>query len=349
MDISYASEQRRAYEAATRHDGDARFVHTQLRFFDQRRDAPDWSPGPFARAPELTFAPTTQWPDPSGIGWEARSIFNPTLVEHRGELHLFYRAAPSKESLASRIGHAAYAPGRGWLDSAANPVLYPTLENEVLGVEDPKLYAADGSFALFYTAHFPVGASERARYPSTVPIGDVGVDVNLALSDDLVTWTKVGPVIDRDVTRCWAKAAVIPRSPLGEAVKIDGEYLMFVSEGCGGRQHIGRSRDLRDWSFEPRTYIDPDPFGGTLHEVATALVVGDKLILDFFYSDDAGPAAGQALYSLEQPTRAIEYARGGTLAWGGLISWTGRWLFAQGWDAPPGTREMHFYTTPAAV
>ena len=212
---------------------------------------------------------------------------------------------------------------------------------------DPKLYAVDGTFALFYNAHFPVGASERARYAATaIPMSGVGVDINLAVSDDLITWIKLGPVIDRAVTRCWAKGAVIPRSPLGEAVKIDGGYLMFVSEGCNGQQHIGRSSDLRAWTFEPHTYIDPNPFDGSLHEVATALVTGDRLILDFFYSDAIGPAAGQALYSLEQPTRAPAYSRGGTRAWGGLISWHGHWLFAQGWDAPPGTHELQFHTAP---
>ena len=36
--------------------------------------------------------------------------------------------------------------------------------------------------------------------------------------------------------------------------------------------------------------------------------------LDFYYSDATGPAAGQALYSLERPTQALAYARGGTLA-----------------------------------
>ena len=86
---------------------------------------------------------------------------------------------------------------------------------------------------------------------------------------------------------------------------------------------------------EPHTYIDPNPFGGHLHEVATALVIGNNLILDFYYSDATGPAAGQALYSLEQSTQALAYARGGTLAWSGLISWHEHWLFAQGWDARP--------------
>ncbi len=86
---------------------------------------PDWAIGPFDRDPSLTFTFSGQWPDPTGIGWTASAIFNPSLIRHDGRLVVFYRAAPSMESTASRIGMAVHDPATGWIDSPRNPLIYP--------------------------------------------------------------------------------------------------------------------------------------------------------------------------------------------------------------------------------
>jgi len=39
------------------------------------------------------FTPTSQWPDPTGIGWTASAIFNPPLIRHDGRLIVLYRAS----------------------------------------------------------------------------------------------------------------------------------------------------------------------------------------------------------------------------------------------------------------
>jgi beta-1,2-mannosidase len=101
-------------------------------------DRTDWAIGPFVKDDALTFVPTGQWPDPTGIGWTSESIFNPSVIEHDGDLVAFYRASPRKESTSSRIGMARRSAD-GWADSVDNPVVYPTLDNEVLGCEDPKV------------------------------------------------------------------------------------------------------------------------------------------------------------------------------------------------------------------
>jgi len=319
---------------------------SQDTFLAQDTEHPSWAPGPFRQRPDLTFELTAQWPDPSGVGWTGASIFNPTLIAEGDVLHLFYRASPRKESLSSRIGHASYHCDLGWRDDPGNPALLGTLPNETLGVEDPKIYRGPEGFVLFYNGIFRPDPGELAAWPSPgYPVGDVGCDINVATSPDLRTWTKHGPVIDRAASRLWAKGAVIPRDADGNAVMIDGEYLMYVSEGYNGELQVGRSRDLLRWTFEPISYLDLTDLDGHLHEVATTTVIGDRLVMDFFYRDQYGIAAARAEYGLKTPFRQRRIARGGTLAWGGMIRWRGEWLFAQGWDAAPGRRQILFYST----
>jgi len=323
---------------------------------------PDWAVGPFTADPALTFTLDGQWSDPDGLGWTSESLYNPSLIEHDGTLHLFYRASPRKESLGSRIGHATLAltpdgepaPGATWVDDPANPVVRPTLDDELLGTEDPKVYRAEGRFWLFYNGVFPITEEARVVHPSPgYPVQAVGIDILVAVSDDLVTWQKLGPIADHEQTRLWAKGAVIPRDEHGNAVRLggrgsgsrdDGDYLMFVSEGFDGVLHVGRSDDLCHWSFEPVPYLDLSDVGGHLHEVAAAIVTGDgRLVLDVFHDVDGVFAASQALYDVERPVDQLALTPGGSLSWGGLQKIGGRWTFAQGWDAPAGHRDLYFY------
>ena len=312
-------------------------------------DRPEWAVGPFHKDDSLTFRQETDWADPTGIGWTADSIFNPSLMVRDGRLYLFYRASPRKESISSRIGVAVYDPEAGWQDNSANPVIYPTQDNEILGCEDPKIYAANGRYYMFYNGIWTIdrnGDQATGDDPDVYPLGDVGCDINLAVSDDLINWEKLGLAVPHEISRYWAKGAVIPRNARGEAVKLGGHYLMYLSEGCGGTTHVGRSTDMVNWTFEPQDYLDLGPLDGSLHEVACAIVEddGSKLVLDFFYGDADGQfAAAQALYDTNAPFTQKALNPGGSLAWGGLLKFNGSWMFAQGWDAPAGSREMYFY------
>lgn len=319
---------------------------SQDHFSAHYEHTPDWAIGPFRRDSSLTFAPSGQWPDPTGIGWTASAIFNPSLIRHDGRLVVFYRASPSMESTASRIGMAVHDPATGWTDSSRNPLIYPTMDNELHGCEDPKIYRADGRYFLFYNAVFPVDPADAARYLSpNYAIEDIGCDINLAVSDDLVNWTKIGPIVPHEVSRLWCKGAVIPRDANGDAVRVGGEFLMYLSEGCNGTLQIGLSEDLVHWQFEERHYLDLAPLEGLLHEVACAAAFDDgRIVLDIFCrADAAGTFAAQALYHRDSPFRQISLNKGGSLSWGGLLQHGGTWLFAQGWDASAGVRELSFY------
>ncbi|HOX36868.1 MAG TPA: hypothetical protein PL033_02675 [Candidatus Brocadiia bacterium] len=309
---------------------------------------PEWAIGPFSREEGMTFRKTRQWRDPMGIGWESSSIFNPSLVEAGGKLLLFYRAAPTKESLCSRIGLAWSEDGRNWTDSPSNPIIHPTEPNETLGCDDPKIYVLDGRYYLFYNSAWDPPAAVKTETAGTPFPIELAVDICLATSDDLTHWEKRGAVVPYGVSKYWAKAGVLARNPRGEPVRINGRFTMFVSEGCGGQQHIGRSDDMLNWEYEPITYLPLDPAMGRLHEVACAVTDHDgsgRLVLDFFYSaPDGAFSAAQALYRCDALSVPPAINRGGTLSWGGLIQYRGRWLYAQGWDAPPGREEIHCYS-----
>lgn len=319
---------------------------TEGQFIDKYESSKSWAIGPFAKNDELTFRKTTQMPDPTGIGWTSSSIFNPSIIEHNGSLYLFYRAAVKKESLGSRIGLAIYTPGTGWQDSPNNPMIYPTEENEILSVEDPKVYKyGEKKFIMFYNGGWAATPDQILEYDK--PYGEISVDIKYALSSDLINWEKQGLAVPYSVSKLWAKGAVIPRDLNGNAVKINGKYLMFLSEGCGGKQVVGNSIDMRNWEFEEIQYLPlPKEMGTHIYEVACAVVDGSQLILDFMYNSHTNEHLGsQVRYELNNPFQPIEFTTNSTLAWGGMIKYQGNWCFAQGWDAPSGTEEIYFYTT----
>jgi hypothetical protein len=340
---------RASYEAALRHSDPLTDRISTDQFSHRYPENPGWAVGPFTRDESLTFRPQGQWEDPTRIGWTSSSVFNPSLIVEGDALHMFYRASPRKESTASRIGLATYTAGNGWSDSSANPIVFPTTDDELLSCEDPKVYRTDDGYVLFYNGIWhAAGSAEAEEFPSPgYPITSLGCDIKVATSTDLVHWEKRGLAVPYEISRLWAKGAVIPRDLNGRAIRIGGEYLMYLSEGCGGRSFVGRSQDLVSWSFAEQPYLDLSALGGTLLEVSCAVTDhGDtgSIVLDFFYRDASGEfAAAQALYDIDAPFTQRALNRGGSLSWGGLVRYDGSILFAQGWDAPSGVREMYLY------
>jgi predicted GH43/DUF377 family glycosyl hydrolase len=319
---------------------------TETQFIEKYEPKKSWAIGPFSKNDQLTFRKTVQMPDPTGIGWTSSSIFNPSIIEHNGALYLFYRAAVKKESLGSRIGLAIYSPETGWQESSNNPIIFPTEENEILSVEDPKVYKyGENKFIMFYNGAWAASVAQIAEFDK--PYGEVSVDIKYALSSDLINWEKQGLAVPYSVSKLWAKGAVISRDQDGSAVKINGKYLMFLSEGCGGKQVVGNSTDMISWQFDEVQYLSlPKEMGTHIYEVACAVVDGDNLILDFMYNSHQNEHLGsQVRYAIDKPFEPLEFTTNATLAWGGMIKYQGNWCFAQGWDAPRNTEEIYFYTT----
>ncbi|MCG9894265.1 MAG: hypothetical protein MH204_02160 [Fimbriimonadaceae bacterium] len=315
---------------------------------DYGEAAPDWRIGPFVQDESMTFTKTRPWDDPTGIGWTSSVLANPTMIEHEGLLHMFYRANPSKESLGGRVGHAVFGPDGRWTDLSGPPVLYPETSDEVGSLEDPKIYRVGEVYHLFYNSVWFPEPSVAAAIRQGGRDWGATVVTKHAVSRDLVHFDRLGQVVPYEVSQGWSKGAVIPRSPHGEAVPIRGRYLMFLSEGCGDRQVIGSSVDMIDWEFEAAEYLTLPKEMGRLAEVACCVAdfepTGRMLVLDFFYRDPQGEwRAGQALYDHERLDRPLEICTGGSLAWGGLLRHQGAWLVMQGWDSPADRQEMYAY------
>lgn len=306
-----------------------------------------WRVGPFQILPDMTFAKERPFEDPTGIGWESHFIFNPSLIVKDDQLYLFYRTAPQKESLSSRIGLAVYQEGKGWEDLSGPPILYPTEDGETHGVEDPKVYFWNGRYYMFYQSVWQPEGEERQRILGDTPENwEVSCVTRLAVSNDLLHWEKKGLVLPYEISRGWCKGAVIPRDGNGCPVKIHGKFLMFVSEGCAGRQQVGYSEDMEHWEFREQNYLSLPKEMGEICEVACCITEQDSpdMVLDFFYRDNDGVFhAGQAHYQKDAPFQQLELGQGGCLAWGGLTRWKGKYLVAQGWDAPKGEQRIYFY------
>lgn len=316
-----------------------------LKFCGHFDEPADWRIGPFERDDSMTFKKTKEWRDPHGIGWRSGFLFNPSLIVKDDKLFMFYRAAPKKETLCSRIGLAVYDEDSGWRDYEDNPVIYPTEEDEILSVEDPKVYRAGDKYVMFYNGISYPAESERREILGDAPFGGIAVDMKCAVSYDLLNWQKIGRIFPREISAFWVKAAVIPRNPQGDAVKIGGKYIMYISEGCRGKQYIGLSDDMINWQFEQRNYLDSSVIG-RLYEVACVACDyngTDDICMDFFCDKNGKYAAGQARYSKADPYRQLEIREGGSLSWGGALKWKGRWIVAQGWDAENGSNEMYIY------
>jgi len=198
---------------------------------------------------------------------------------------------------------------------------------------------------MFYNGAWAASPEQITEYEK--PYGEIAVDIKYALSSDLINWEKQGLAVPYSVSKLWAKGAVIARDEKGNAVKISGDYLMFISEGCGGHKVLGRSKDMLNWTFETIDYLPlPSAMGTHIYEVACAVVDGDKLVLDFMYNSHENEHLGaQARFDISDPTKPLDFTTNATLAWGGMIKYEGQWCFAQGWDAPKNTEEIYFYTT----
>ncbi len=135
-------------------------------------------------------------PNPNHI-WESKFVFNPAVV-YDGELfHMVYRAQGA--DMVSRMGYAVSKDGVRFsrLDS---PVFEPESDDELYGVEDPRITFIDGYYYMLYTAYSPKGTR-----------------ISMARTRNFITWERFGVVIP-DVDN--KDAALFPE-------KIGGMYVML--------------------------------------------------------------------------------------------------------------------------
>ncbi|MEN9335536.1 MAG: hypothetical protein RLZZ500_523 [Bacteroidota bacterium] len=112
----------------------------------------------------------------TNLGFENLGVLNPGVLHYDGCIYLFYRAI-NKEHFSS-IGLALLNEQFQILHRDEIPLLYPQMDYECLGVEDPRIVCIDQLFYLTYTAFD--GTNARGA---------------LALSVDLKHWEKQGIIV----------------------------------------------------------------------------------------------------------------------------------------------------------
>lgn len=109
-------------------------------------------------------------------GFESEGVLNPAVIEHNGEINIFYRAVTTDNF--SSIGHCTLSDPTHISYRSEIPLLFPQHEYESQGMEDPRIVKIDDEFFLSYTAfdgHNALGA--------------------LATSHDLINFKKHGVIL----------------------------------------------------------------------------------------------------------------------------------------------------------
>jgi beta-1,2-mannosidase len=227
---------------------------------------------PVTTTPPVDFplGPFTPHPDnpilrPQGSGWESASVYNPAAVVRDDQVVLLYRA--HADDLVSHVGLATSDDGVEF-ERLPEPVMSPSESYDEFGCEDPRVTEVDGTYYLTYTGWDRKNAL-----------------LCLATSQDLVSWTKHGPIFPdfntflpqgNGIPGPWSKAGAILDRP------VDGRYLMYFGEGS---IYHAWSEDLLRWTpcsnDEPLMVpTGPGTFGEFLVEVGPQpLVTRNGLLL----------------------------------------------------------------------
>ena len=217
--------------------------------------------------------------------WEAMNVFNAAVVHHAGLWHMHYRA--QGVDYVSSIGYAVSRDGLDW-NKLERPVLEPQEDYETRGVEDPRVtYLPDERrFVMAYTAYSPLGI---------MPC--------LAVSDNLIAWERLGPVIRGEDNK---DHVVFPR-------KINGRYAMFHRRPPN--IWVAYSDDLKRWT-DDEIVMEPRPGGEGWDEKrigAGGVPIETEhgwLIVYHAYDRDHVYRLSSAMLDLENPAKVIARPRG---------------------------------------
>lgn len=256
---------------------------------------PDWAIGPFVKYKNNPVL------SPSKAGFDSWAVYNSAVTVKDGKFYMYYRAESRDEMETSycgtsRIGLAVSSDGYRWDRYLNKPLIDAELKWEMPGgCEDPRIVKVGNVWHLLYTGY---------AYPDNVFICD-------AVSKDLIHWQKKGPLFKKESSAgINSKSACVVCNPSGEAVKIDGRYIMYTNE------NIAYSPDFENWEVKA---FRASSFSGNLNEVCVAVTDyrtpgSDDIVLFFAGNcskidadDELFYAVGEALYSRENPTRLLDY------------------------------------------
>ncbi len=213
--------------------------------------------------------------------WEALNVFNPSVIYHNGLFHMHYRA--QGVDYVSRIGYAVSKDGIHF-NRLQKPVLSPSSAQDARGVEDPRVTALDGKFYMAYTAYgrSDTGATITPMY---------------AVSDNLITWTTLGPVVEGEDNK---DHALFP-------ARIDGKYVSFHRRPPA--IWLAYSNDFKTWDehveiLKPRPGLwDGKRVGAGGPPIETEV---GWLMIYHGYNDAHVYCLGTALLAKDDPRKVIK-------------------------------------------
>lgn len=291
------------------------------------QQVPSWGIGPFVRpagvSPLIKPDTTAGFLDPMSkkqVKWEANDTFNPAAAVKDGKVYILYRAEDRSgvgiSQRTSRIGLAQSKDGIH-VTKASKPVLFPAEDAQKQyewtgGCEDPRVaVTADGTYVILYT-----------EWNHKVP------RLAVATSKDLIKWHKFGPAFrqaynGRFFDKASKSASIVTKVINGKQVitKVNGKYMMYWGEE---RVYAATSTDLVNWApltnadgsltvlFEPRKGF----FDSVFTECGPPAIITSKGIVLLYNGKNSAEdgdknyapnayCAGQALFSLNEPTKVI--------------------------------------------
>ena len=135
-------------------------------------------------------------PNPNHL-WENKFVFNPAVVYDGEVFHMLYRA--QGEDMVSRLGYAVSVDGVNW-NRFEKPVFSPAIQEELYGVEDPRITYLEGYYYINYTAYSPTG-----------------IKVAMARTKNFITYDRFGPILPESPNK---DAALFPE-------KINSKYVLI--------------------------------------------------------------------------------------------------------------------------
>jgi predicted GH43/DUF377 family glycosyl hydrolase len=242
--------------------------------------------------------------------FDSAGAFNPTATRlPNGDVAILYRAQDAQG--VSTVGYARTGPdGIKVLERSDNPVLAPRVENEHLGIEDPRMTA---------------DTVDPKLWDLTATKWD-GKNAQLSdwTSGDLKNWTERGimmPANEGTWNTQWTKSGSIVSHEIdGKFVpaKINGKFWMFYMGSRGGIDELGLSSspDGIHWSDATKQPILPGRPGSFDSNVVepgpTPIVTKDGIHLIYSggmpYEGGKGMMkyqTGLAVFSKDDPTQLL--------------------------------------------
>jgi len=168
------------------------------------------------------------------LGFENEGVLNPAVIQNIDGIHLFYRAV-SKGNYSS-IGYCELKEPFLIAHRSDTPILFPQLEFESHGVEDPRVVKIDDLYYLTYTAYDGVNA--------------LGA---LAISKDLLNWEKQGLIVPKITYSEFSRLA-------GSKGVVNEKYLRYNEH-----DKIREKKGKKVYLWDKNVIFFPKRINGMLH------------------------------------------------------------------------------------